>query len=913
VKIWSDVLRAREEEIGLESDFFALGGDSIKAIQIVARLRNASFELKISDVMGITRLADIVSKLKPLSRQINQGTEEGEVLLSPIQQAFLGNAFARGTELEKDFFHQSFMLCFPGGLTKIETRAIIEKVIAHHDALRMGYQKTDKGVWQQCNGGLQGDYYLLKEVTLPTSLKEKEEKAAFFEGQGRKLKQRIGFIKGPLVGVGLYHDSEQNESHLLLTIHHMVIDLVSWRILFEDIDTLLNQYRKGKKLTLPKKTDSYRYWMERNMEYAKSHLLERQREYWQQQQSAKVDTVDISNPEGRNTFRVSKSVGFGLTKKETKLVQQGMNAKNKVETNALLLAALSRALKSTFGVEKVRVLLEGHGREEYLEKTDISRTIGWFTSMYPFVLNSSKEDIESLLLLQDTLSNKLPDKGVNYGLLRYISEQELPVMEDVQLTFNYLGDFTREENYSTDTISNQSSTTTGGFRYSEYGHGLDVHLDLERESELEVSGKSVDGCLWMSILYSVERMDEVKMQELAESFKLQLLKISEELIIYDKTLQLPGSFTYKGLTLEQIDSLEKEYGAIEDVYRLSPMQQGLYYHALSEPDSHAYFEQFGYGLIGKLDLDKLEEAFRILITRHGVLRTVFRNDLAEEPLQVVMKIGTVDFRIEDIRGHNQSEQQEYIKELRERDKNEGFDLITGPLVRLIIVQRSENSFYRIWSNHHLNLDGWSTNAVLHEFDMIYNFLVSEKPVELKEIELYSKYIAWLDEIDYKKSRLYWNAYLSGYSIKAVLPSDMEGVPNETEFVPKDYDFWLSEELSNKLNTIVQLEKTTLNTVIQSAWGILLSKYNNSQDVVFGSVVSGRPSHLKGIQEMIGIFINTVPQRINYTECTTFSELIKCTHQSFILGEPHHQMNLAGMNGFGGGGNMGGGLNGMNMN
>ncbi|MFN5633139.1 MAG: condensation domain-containing protein, partial [Flavobacteriia bacterium] len=628
VKIWSEVLRSKEE-IGLESDFFALGGDSIKAIQIVARLRNAGYELKISDVMGSSRLQDMALKLKPLTRKIDQGPVEGEVLLSPIQRAFLTNAFAKGTEDEKQLFHQSFMLCFSGGLKKEETRVIIEKLIAHHDVLRMRYEESGQGDWQQYNGGLQGDYYLLEEASLPSSIKDKQKKEAFFAAQGNNLKQRIGFKEGPLFGVGLYHDTEAKESHLLLSIHHMVIDLVSWRILFEDIDTLLNQYRKGKKLILPEKTDSYRYWMERSKEYAQGHLLERQRTYWEEQQTAKTDTIPVQAPNEKNTFEVSKRVGFVLSKDETSLVQQGMNARNKVETNAMLLAALSRALKNTFGVEQVRVLLEGHGREEYLEQTDISRTVGWFTSMYPFVLDGKQENIESVLLLQDSLS-QVPDKGVGYGLLRYISKEPLPAMEDAQVTFNYLGDFTREEQATT------SIATTNTFSYSEYGHGLDVDPNLSRESELEVSGQSENGCLQMSIQYSAARMDSDQMQKLAEQYKAQLLKLSEELVQYDKTLQLPGSFTYKGLSLEQIAALSKEYGEVEDVYRLSPMQQGLYYHALSEPKSHAYFEQFGYGLKGELDIAKLEQAYRTLIARHGVLRTVFRNDLAEEPLQVVL-------------------------------------------------------------------------------------------------------------------------------------------------------------------------------------------------------------------------------------------------------------------------------------
>jgi fengycin family lipopeptide synthetase D len=558
---------------------------------------------------------------------------------------------------------------------------------------------------------------------------------------------------------------------------------------------------------------------------------------------------------------------------------------------------LSRALKNTFGVEQVRVLLEGHGREEYLEQTDISRTVGWFTSMYPFVLDGKQENIESVLLLQDSLS-QVPDKGVGYGLLRYLSNEPLPQMEDAQVTFNYLGDFTREERDITDTANTQTkqatttNTTNNTFSYSEYGHGLDVHPNLSRESELEVSGQSENGCLQMSIQFSAARMDESKMEQLAARYKAQLLTISQELSRYDKTLQLPGSFTYKGLTLEQIEELTKEYGAIEDVYRLSPMQQGLYYHAMSEPKSHAYFEQFGYGLKGDLDIAKLEQAYRTLIARHGVLRTVFRNDLTDEPLQVVLKEGIIDFRYEDIRDKDYSQQDQYIKQLRESDKDESFDLSAGPLVRLIIVQQSESSFYQIWSNHHLNLDGWSTNAVLYEFDILYKALVANKKAELEKLESYSRYIAWLDGIDHKKSRTYWNDYLSDYDSKATLPFDREDVTRSANYIPKDYEFWLSKELSDQISSIASAEKTTLNTIIQSAWGILLSRYNNTQDVVFGSVVSGRPSELKGIQEMIGIFINTVPQRIKYTEQTTFKELLKSTQQSFIEGEPHHHLNLA---------------------
>ena len=559
-----------------------------------------------------------------------------------------------------------------------------------------------------------------------------------------------------------------------------------------------------------------------------------------------------------------------------------MNSKNKVETNAILLAALSRALKRTFGVEQIRVLLEGHGREEYLEKTDISRTVGWFTSMYPFVLDGKQESVESVLLLQDALS-QVPDKGVGFGLLRYISKQPLPKMEDAQVTFNYLGDFTREEGAS-------EATTPMTFTYSEYAHGLDVHEDLERESELEVSGQSQDGCLQMSIQYSSARMDASKMQQLAESYKAQLLTISQELSQYDKTLQLPGSFTYKGLTLEQITALEKEYGGIEDVYRLSPMQQGLYYHALSEPDSHAYFEQFGYGLKGELDITKLEQAYRTLIARHGVLRTVFRNDLADEPLQVVLKEGIVDFRYEDITDQDENEQQQKLQKIAKRYQESGFDYEKENLFRLIVVNLG-NSFELIWQQHHLIIDGWSNAILMEEF---LSAVKTEKHQNDKSFikSSFSSYVKWLDKYDDNQAVNYWKIYLDGYDAIAKIPESNKN-DSEKEYLRAVHNFSLTKEQSSHLNQFAIQNQYTLNNVFQSVFGFVLSKYSSLDDVVFGSVVSGRPETLEKSMEMIGNFINTIPVRLTLDSNKAFGkEQINAVQKSFIESKDFHFSPLA---------------------
>ena len=878
-QIWSEVLRLNPTNIGLNSDFFVLGGDSIKAIQIVAKLRNLGYELKISDVMGRSKLEDMNSQLRPLKRKINQDSIHGFVCLNPIQKAFLENSFARGNPEAKAFYLQSFLLEFHELINVADIKKVIEKIISHHDVLRMRFYRNSDGVWEQFNNGNDGEFYILEEV----ALKKNEDKNLFFETQSIRLKRQLGFSKAPLVGVGLYHDTEKTQSYLLMSVHHLVIDLVSWRILFEDIEALFKQCQKGITLSLPEKTDSFKFWMERNRIFGNSHLLEQQREFWENNLKIPLTRFKVTNPQGLNTFHFLKKAAFVLSNDEMSLLYAGMNALNKVEINALLLSALARAINELFDINRTHIFMEGHGREEHIDDVDVSRTIGWFTSIYPFELNCENQDITSVFSLQDSL-DKVPNKGVGYGLLHYLNDKPVNVAKDVQISFNYLGDFTRKNETGLN-VDHELKL----FNYSSFSHGVDFHPDLERETELEVIGKIQDGVLEMAIQYSSARMEDTIMQQLAENYKNQLLRISQELKNYNKKLRFPSSFTFKNLSFEQVEKITAEYGAIEDVYRLSPMQQGLYYHVLADPSSYAYFVQIGCQLSGNISVEKLENSFREIIARHGILRTVFRDDLAEVPLQLILADGIVDFRYINASEKGKKEQEEFIRQLREYDKEEGFNLTHGPLVRLIIIKLAENSYYQLWSNHHINLDGWSTNAVLHEFKLLYNSADNQESLKTKSHPKFSRYIIWLDGINREESKAYWRNYLSGYENKAALPSNSK-LKGKNDV--RNYDFTIDEATTQKLTELSMNERVTLNTLIQCAWGVLLSKYNNTNDVVFGSIVSGRPTQLEGIQEMVGVFINNIPQRISYTDQMTFRELLNKVQRSFVEGENHHYLNLA---------------------
>ena len=339
--------------------------------------------------MGSSMLGDMALKVKSLTRKISQEVIEGEVLFNPVQLAFLRNDFASGTKDKKHYFTQSFLLEFKGGLTAEESHVILKNITDHHDALRMVYSQDEQGNWCQNNKGLSTTKYELKVFDLLTESPELISEK--IQNSSEAIKSSMDIEKGPLVKAGLFQLSDS--SQFLLTIHHLVIDLVSWRIIFEDIQTILSQYRKGKSIQLPEKTDSFQYWMHKNKAYATSSMLEEQRIYWESILQTKTDTIPVFNTIGENTYSVSKPLYFSLSKEETTRLQGILINKNKLDINTILLLALGQGLRDVFGTSSIKVNLEGHGREEYIDQVDISRTIGWFTSMFPIVLPTQEANV----------------------------------------------------------------------------------------------------------------------------------------------------------------------------------------------------------------------------------------------------------------------------------------------------------------------------------------------------------------------------------------------------------------------------------------------------------------------------------------------------------------------------------------
>ena len=301
---------------------------------------------------------------------------------------------------------------------------------------------------------------------------------------------------------------------------------------------------------------------------------------------------------------------------------------------------------------------------------------------------------------------------------------------------------------------------------------------------------------------------------------------------------------------------------VEDIYTLSPLQQGMLFHSLYDPESEAYFEQLSCTLRGTLDADALRRAWQSVIDRHTILRTAFFWERRDKPLQVVRRKAILPWEQEDWRGLSTPEQQARFRAYLEADRSRGFELSKAPLMRVALMQLAEDTHYLVWSHHHILLDGWSVAIVLNEVFALYEAFSRGKGIDLGRSHPYRDYIGWLLKQNMSKAESFWRQALKGFRSPTplVIDSTRERLPDEKESYGEQ-ETVLSPGATADLQLLASRHHLTLNTLVQGAWALLLSCYSGEQDVLFGSVVSGRPASLEGVETMIGLFLNTLPVRV----------------------------------------------------
>ncbi|OCW23265.1 non-ribosomal peptide synthetase, partial [Pseudomonas sp. S3E12] len=814
--IWSDVLGV--EQVGLDDNFFELGGDSIISIQVVSRARQAGIRLSPRDLFQYqsVRSLALVAGFEPAT-VIDQGPARGEVILTPVQQSFFAQAIPA-----RHHWNQSLLLTPRERLEPARLEAALTQVINHHDALRLRFvQQAD--TWQQA--------YAAPVTALglwQAQASSDDELSALCDEAQRSL----DLAQGPLLRAALVSMADGSQ-RLLLVIHHLAVDGVSWRIVLEDLQ---QAYRQA---ALPAKTSAYQLWAEQLQAHALT--LDHQLAYWQAQ-SADAD-LPCDNPRGGLQNRVGSKLEIRLDAEHTRQLLQDAPAAYRTQVNDLLLTALARVVSRWSGQAAALIQLEGHGREDLFDNVDLTRTVGWFTSLFPVRLQADGELSAAIKAVKEQL-RAVPAKGIGYGLLRYLgppaAREALANLAAPRITFNYLGQFDRQFNES------------ALFVPSTQGSGQAQDAEAPLANWLTVEGQVYGGELTLQWGFSREMFEVATVQRLADDYRQELLALIAHCIDPQQGGLTPADVTLAQLTQAQLDDLALPARDVQDVYPLSPMQQGMLFHSLyQQGEDDVYVSQLRADAQG-VDVQLFQRAWAQVLARHDMLRTGFVwQDDQGQALQVVHRQVSLPFDALDWRGHQ--DPGAALDDLAAEHQRQGFELARPPLLRVALVRVSEERWHLIYTSHHILMDGWSNALVLNEVLQACQGLALPPTGAA-----FSAHIAWLQQQDPALGEAFWRERLAQLDAPTHLARSIaRTAPHSGDGYGQILWEW-DETRTRHLAAFARAHQVTLNTLVQSAWLLLLQRYTGQASVACGVTVSGRPAQLANVEQQVGLFINTLP-------------------------------------------------------
>ncbi|WP_330182290.1 amino acid adenylation domain-containing protein [Nocardia sp. NBC_01503] len=838
--IFAEVLGT--DDIGADDNFFALGGDSIIAIQLVARAKTAGLALRARDVFEHKTIAGLAlaatEVTTPVVREL-PGGGIGPIPLTPIVYDMLehGESWQR--------YAQAVLIGLPRGVGRAQLLPAVQALLDRHDLLRSTLKRTDDDwEWSVGEPGSVNAETLVDISHAPTG----RDGAAELEHAADLLDPAAG-IMARFVLI----DPPDTDPLLWIVLHHLVSDGVTWRILLPDLATAWAG------VELQPVGTSFRRWAHAQHEQAAERAVELP--LWQEI----LATPDP--PIGARAFDTALDTVATMGQLRTTIDAETSSAALELiperfhcGADDALLTALALAAARWRGNNRTLLTLEGHGREEaILPGADISRTIGWFTSVYPVALDLRGINIDDAFeggsaagIALKTVKEQLraiPDKGVGFGMLRYLNTAtaaSLSGADTPQLSFNYLG-------------------RTGAGAMDADTPWLPKYFDATNDdaaplaAAVDINAIHTDAGLEVTWAYASRLLSEARVREFAELWAAALTALTSHARRSRAGGHTPSDFPLVTVSQPNIDAWERDYERLSDVWPLSPLQYGLLFHARYDTDTaDGYTVQTRLGLAGRVDGARLRGAAQSLLDRHDVLRVVF-TETAAGPRQLLLGAAELPWQEIDLTDiEDAGERSRELERLIAVDAGTRFDLARPPLLRFNLIRTGDEAYTLLMTNHHLVLDGWSTPLLVRELLAGYLSAVTGQQLIGAPAHSYREFLAWLGEQDDAASMAAWTDALAGVDSPTRAVPSLAGIES-TESGMVSIDFGPAQLA--RLETTVRAAGATVNTAVQTAWALLLAMLTGRTDVVFGGTVSGRPPQLAGVEEMIGLFINTLPVRV----------------------------------------------------
>ncbi|WP_231917318.1 non-ribosomal peptide synthetase [Rhodococcus sp. 008] len=859
------------ERVGVDEDFFGLGGDSITAISVSSRLRVRGLIVAPKELLAQRDLGTIAAAAREIADDADAvasvaDVATGTVIAPPIVRALIDK---NPTDEAIAGYAQWTAVRIDDSLSLGDLQSGVQTILDHHDALRLLLRRdNDSGTAELIvrDAGAVRSEGLVREVSdtsEPSRIRELAEASA------ASLDPRAG----ELLRVVLVNTEAGRPDQLIVVAHHLIVDGVSWRILLPDLHEATDAARERRSARLAAGGSSWRRYAGLLAEFGASGSRASELEYWK---SASVQADD----EPIGSRRLDPKIDVTATASRTTTIAPPavtdallttLPAAYRAKTDEVLLAGLMLALRSwqhsrgLTGLPAQTVTVEGHGRDALASDTDFAGTIGWFTSEFPVRVPTdallTADDLADALsggaaaghLLRAVKEAKraVPGGGVGYGVLRHLDRDTAPDLSACatpELLLNYLGRF--------------PSLPGTGWRLPEQDPFAVIEPASKAMSEVLALNAFVreDDSTTLAVEWTAAGsvLDGATIVELQEHWERALAALTAHAALFEGGLtpsDCSATIFGQGAVVDQagINELEAVHGPLADVLPLSPLQEGLLFHAVRDGAADVYTLTARFDLSGPLDEAKLADAFETVIDRHPNLRAAFHYEQFERPVQIIPRGAKVEWRSVDLTSVPADTAFRSADQLEDEAAKHVFDVSTPPLLRALLVRLPGGVHRLVLNAHHLLTDGWSTPIVLRELMNVYHDGDSRLPAPTP----YRDYLAWIAGRDQDSARAAWSERLRGLTAPTLVAD--AGAPRS---VPVALEVPLATSDAEALIELGRARALTVNTLVQGAWAAALAEATGQWDVVFGATVSGRPAELSGVEGMVGLFSNTIPARLD---------------------------------------------------
>ncbi|MFF3687025.1 amino acid adenylation domain-containing protein [Streptomyces sp. NPDC002187] len=889
--IFADVLGI--DAVDADEDFFVLGGDSILSMAVASRARKAGLQISPRDVFEHrtpAALAATVTGAHDTPAAVAADSDGvGDITLLPIVHQLRedGGTISR--------FNLSMLLQAPAGADTKKLTHVLQSVLDHHDGLRLVLTRMDLGpvvpaLWSARTTAVGSvdaaallrrvDVQDLDDAALRAAIGEESDAAA----------DRLDPDSGVMVQAVWFDAGADRPGRLLLVVHHLVVDGVSWRVLLGDLASAWDAVARGEKPALEPVPTSLRRFAREAAEQATSPQRQAELPYWAATLAPGAELLPGATRTG--TAGAAREHTVTLPADETRALLTAVPAAAGADVTEVLLAALRLAV-TRWRAERdggpaldgdLLVDLERHGRDG--TDADLSRTVGWFTGLHPVRLPAAGDPLDALKQVKESVRSA-HDSGAGYGMLRYLNPQLAAVfaqLSTAQVLFNYFGRLPAEQTRDWAPAVESDALRVGADADLAMPYPLQVNAvcaETPQGPELRATWTWPDGnALTAEDVHILGRAWADTLRELIARTGTPGARPS----------LTPSDLPLVALTQADIDLVERVSAApVADVWPLSPLQDGIYFHASYDTSAlDVYTAQDTFDFDHRLDADRLRAACATLLRRHPSLCAGITSDGLPEPVQFVCPADELPVPLTeiDLTALTGQQRQARLAEISDTDRHTRFDLAAPPLFRLTLIRLTDTTDRLMLSHHLVAWDGWSQSLFLDELLELYAAAGDDSA--LPAPGSYRDYLSWLAGQDFDAARETWRRALAGLDEPTLVARERGDEPT----IPRRRTLSLGRALSDRLRSSAREHGLTINAVLSAAWALVLSSTVGRDDVVFGATVAGRPADVPGVDTTIGMFLNTVPQRITLDPAEPVGDLLRRIQTERVTLMDHEYLGLA---------------------